>query len=171
MMIIKDTGNGCIATSYGTDKAYKEYVENEETERPVKSEAYEERKANLQENEILAPEVLPTEDPLFWYIENGELKVKLAEAIEAEELKRLSLLEIEAQDYQDSVMSKNEASALLGRTVSEMKTKAKANYDWLQSLWGLYYQKKIDSSNDTNYSSIGDKPYSFVELQQEEAEL
>ncbi len=85
MIIIKDTGAGCVATSYCIEDDYKTYQAMEAGEekdaltQPPKNKAYEERKANLQADEIVAPEVLPTEDPLFWYIENGELKVRTDE--------------------------------------------------------------------------------------------
>jgi hypothetical protein len=114
----------------------------------------------------------PDEESPFGYSlawESSKL-VRVPIEISAEEIEssRLISLEVQAQAYQDSVMSKNEASALLGRTVSELKPKAKANYDWLQSLWALYYAKKVDASNDTEFSSIGDKPNTFAELQLEE---
>ncbi len=168
MMIIKDTGNGCIATSYGTDKAYKEYVGNEEG-RPVKSESYEERKANLQADEILAPEVLPSEPQEFWYLENGELKVKAVEASEAEEAKRQEALKKEALEYQRAQQSENELGILHGYSVSELDTKPKAlaQIQWMTSLFNIQKLKAEDITNETPFDSVGDKPYSFTELYDE----
>ena len=113
---------------------------------------------------------LPSGHIDYWVVINGIISQDEEVKQASEESERLVALELEAQAYQDSIVSKNEASAILGRTVSEMKIKARANYDWIQSLWGLYYVKKADATNDTAFDSIGPKPYSFVELQLEETE-
>tara|TARA_R110001599_G_scaffold12308_4_gene57685 strand:+ start:2462 stop:3034 length:573 start_codon:yes stop_codon:yes gene_type:complete len=185
MMILKDTGNGCISTFYAIEDDYKNYYaieddyqriyameEGEEKDaltEPLKNRAYEERKANLQANEILAPEVLPTEDPLFWYIENGELKVHLPEAIEAEEAERQEVLKKEALEYQRAQQSENELGILHGYSVSDLATKPKAlaQIQWMTSLFKVQKLRAEDITNETQFESVGNKPYSFTELYDE----
>ena len=149
--IITDTGYGCYGTAHFTEESYDDHL------------------ANLKVNEADAPEVLPSEPQEFWYLENGELKVKAVEASEAEEAKRQEALKKEALEYQRAQQSENELGILHGYSVSELATKPKAlaQIQWMTSLFNIQKLKAEDTANETPFDSVGDKPYSFTELYDE----
>jgi len=85
------------------------------------------------------------------------------EAIEAE---RLAKNKAEALAYQSSQQSQNELGILHGYSVTDLETRpvAKAQVDWMTSLFNLKGLKDADPTNDTPLSSVGNKPHSFEEI-------
>ena len=75
----------------------------------------------------------------------------------------------DALAYQSSQQSQNELGILHGYTVEELtsKPKAFANINWMTSLFTLQRAKEADLTNDTPFSSVGDKPHSFTEIYEE----
>lgn len=82
------------------------------------------------------------------------------EQLRAEELKA------EALAYQSAQQSQNELGILHGYSVEELASKpiAKAQIDWMNSLFALQKAKELDVDNDNPFSSVGDKPHSFTEI-------
>ena len=82
------------------------------------------------------------------------------------EERRKAELKAEALRYQSEHQSQNELGILHGYSVSDLesKPKAKANIDWMTSLFTLYGAKLEDPTNDTPLSSVGAKPHSFEEI-------
>ena len=79
---------------------------------------------------------------------------------------RAEELKAEALAYQSAQQSQNELGILHGYSVEELASKpiAKAQTDWMTSLFTLQKAKELDVDNDTPFSSVGDKPYSFTEI-------
>jgi hypothetical protein len=94
----------------------------------------------------------------------------LEERIEAYNAKVLAerpeKLKREALTYQASQQSQNELGLLHGYSVTDLdsKPKAKEQIDWMTSLFQLHKDRIADPSNETPFSSVGDKPHSFDEL-------
>ena len=88
-------------------------------------------------------------------------------AVDAEA--RAEALKEEALAYQSAQQSQNELGILHGYSVEELasKTIAQAQIDWMTSLFALQKAKELDESNDTPFSSVGDKPHSFTEIYDE----
>lgn len=92
-----------------------------------------------------------------------------SESAEVIENRRLEKLKIEALAYQSSQQSQNELGLLHGYSTDDLATrpKAQAQINWMTSLFALHNEKKADATNDTPFSSVGDKPHSFDELYNE----
>jgi len=104
---------------------------------------------------------------------NGSLYIDLEAEKLFKEKVRLDSLKEEALAYQSSQQSQNELGILHGYSVTDLETRpvAKAQIDWMTSLFALKNLKDSDPSNDTPYSSVGDKPHSFEEIYAEKWEL
>lgn len=78
-------------------------------------------------------------------------------------------LKREALAYQSSQQSQNELGLLHGYSVADLETKPKAKeqIEWMTSLFQLQKDRIEDPSNETPFSSVGDKPYSFEDLHAE----
>ncbi len=67
------------------------------------------------------------------------------------------------------------ALSILSLGVSQAKPKALAVAAWCDSVWVEYYTRKAGISADTepnlDFSNLGDKPYSVLELREEVADL
>ena len=101
-------------------------------------------------------------------IPNGTEDIPSPSAEQIEEL-RISNLKSEALTYQSSQQSQNELGLLHGYSSDDLlsKPKAQAQINWMTSLFALHNEKKADATNDTPFSSVGDKPHSFDELYNE----
>lgn len=66
------------------------------------------------------------------------------------------------------------ALSILALGVSQSKPKALAVAAWCDSVWAEYYARKagisVDSDPNLDFSSMGDKPYSVIELKDEVAD-
>ena len=82
---------------------------------------------------------------------------------------RAEELKAEALAYQSEQQSQNELGILHGYSVDELTSKpiAQAQIDWMKSLFELQKAKELDLDNDTPFSSVGDKPYSFTDIYNE----
>ena len=112
--------------------------------------------------------------PAHFNVVAGEPVVKSQAEYDAEiaanaELYRVAALEQEAQAYQDSIMSSNEAAAIMGARAAgiALKPKAQANSDWVDAVWAIYYAKLADANNTQLFSEAGVKPYPFAEVMAE----
>ena len=97
---------------------------------------------------------------------NNSLYVDEESQSQHKEEERLKALKAESLAYQSDQQSQNELGILHGYSVEDLETKpvAKAQIDWMTSLFALKNMKDADPTNDTPYSSVGLKPHSFEEI-------
>lgn len=116
----------------------------------------------------------------YFIVENGEPRERTAEewetyraevAAQAEE-RRIEALEREAQAYQNSIMSVNEASALVAAQTFGLPLgpKAQSNANWLELVWAIYDEKLADPESTRSFSEAGKKAYKFKELRVEQSQ-
>ena len=109
---------------------------------------------------------LPSANPDYIKHDGTNIIVDDTSEAEAKESERLEKNKAEALAYQSSQQSQNELGIIHGYSVTDLETRpvAKAQIDWMTSLFALKNAKDSDSSNDTPYSSVGDKPHSFEQI-------
>ena len=152
MKTLKDTGAGCSITVYLNEKVYATKIKN------------------LSENEMVAPEELPSIPAEYWSIQTiGGVKTLVADSASYDAdspIRREEELKPQAFKYRDIRMGGDEVGMLNGYSEAEilLAPLALANRNWLDALFKIYTDRLLDPSDETPFSNVGEKANSFTEL-------
>jgi DNA-directed RNA polymerase sigma subunit (sigma70/sigma32) len=76
---------------------------------------------------------------------------------------------VAANDYALSQIDLNERARLNAWLIDgseAQKTMVRANIAFMDSIWTEYYNRKANLSDNLDFSSLGNKPFTFVEIAQ-----
>lgn len=152
---------------------------------PLTEAEYLDRKANLKSNELIVDRSdLPSGSADFWFIDGDQVKCDDSEELSAKTKKNESDYYDLCYAYQlanidvnlhDSMVESRDLVKSGGATESDLPM-AKANWDWLTSLWAFYYTEKAKLMANDSYSSdflgaVGDVPHNYLEVTSEREEV